>query len=194
MLATGSEDSVCRLWDLNEYKMLAYCQGHLDAVLGCAFTVDDRELITVSKDTFTRKWNIAICLEDLVVQQVRAEVIRAQVQLDVDIAKVDLRDEELKVAREKSELAQAKFDNLMSCEGDPDPKKVKEIQKEALVTQSKVKSAEQELVDAKGVVKDCLFEKDRKDEKLKQTVIKANEVREAEGEIRMLEMPVPVIK
>jgi len=194
MLATASEDKVCRLWDLKEYRMLAYCQGHLESVLGCAFTVDNRQLITVSKDTNSRKWNIGICKEDLVVQEVRAEVIRAQVQLDVDIVAVDTSEEKLKEAKTKMELAQAKFDNLMNCEGAPDPKKVKEIQKEALVTKSKVKDVEQELVDAKDVVKEHLAAKDSSDEKLLQTIIKANQIREAEGEIRLLEMPVPVIK
>ena len=56
-LATGSDDSVSRIWDAATGKQIAQCLGHTSKILSVAFRADGQRLVTASHDGTVRQWD-----------------------------------------------------------------------------------------------------------------------------------------
>jgi dynein assembly factor with WDR repeat domains 1 len=55
-LLTASEDTTCRLWDVEEGMELQVLKGHNDEIFSCAFNYEGDTIITGSKDNTCRIW------------------------------------------------------------------------------------------------------------------------------------------
>jgi WD40 repeat protein/transcriptional regulator with XRE-family HTH domain len=58
-LATASEDSTARLWDIATGQTIRTFTGHTDKIEGIAFSPDGKNLVTVSYDQTIRLWDVA---------------------------------------------------------------------------------------------------------------------------------------
>ncbi|MFK0730874.1 MAG: protein kinase [Gloeotrichia echinulata GP01] len=62
-LASGDDDKIMRLWDLNSKKLLTSPRGHTQAVKSVAFSPDGQTLATGSDDQTIKLWNLNTFLE-----------------------------------------------------------------------------------------------------------------------------------
>ncbi|MBW4563288.1 MAG: serine/threonine protein kinase [Mojavia pulchra JT2-VF2] len=64
-LASGNDDKLIRIWDLNTQKVLATLSGHSQAVKSLAYSPDGNILATASDDKTIKLWDINRFQEDL---------------------------------------------------------------------------------------------------------------------------------
>ncbi|MHC5773420.1 protein kinase domain-containing protein [Nostoc sp.] len=57
-LASGSDDKIVKLWDLNTHKVLASLSGHSQAVKSVTFSPDGQILATASDDKTIKLWQV----------------------------------------------------------------------------------------------------------------------------------------
>lgn len=57
-LATGSQDSIIKIWDLNSGKVIIDLKGHTDAVRSIAFSPDGKRLASGSWDGTVKIWDL----------------------------------------------------------------------------------------------------------------------------------------
>lgn len=62
-LASGDDDKIIRLWDLNTKKVLATLSGHSQSVKSVAFSPDGKILATASDDQTIKLWDVNTCQE-----------------------------------------------------------------------------------------------------------------------------------
>lgn len=55
-MLTASEDTSCRLWDVEEGVELQVLKGHSDEIFSCAFNYEGDTIITGSKDNTCIIW------------------------------------------------------------------------------------------------------------------------------------------
>lgn len=58
LFATGGEDNVVRLWDMRTCRTVATARGHSGSVKACAFSPDDKQLVSVGSDGNVFVWNV----------------------------------------------------------------------------------------------------------------------------------------
>lgn len=58
-IATGSEDSTVRIWDVASCRVLTTLTGHIDRVTAVAFSEDGRRLASGSHDGTVKAWDVA---------------------------------------------------------------------------------------------------------------------------------------
>ncbi len=63
ILACGSDDSIIRLWDLNDGQLLNYQFKHTNSVRSIAFTTTGHALISGGDDAIIRVWDLNTCQE-----------------------------------------------------------------------------------------------------------------------------------
>jgi len=56
LLATASDDNVCRVWEAGSWKELAVLEGHEDQVHDVTFTSDSKWLLSVGEDGTMKLW------------------------------------------------------------------------------------------------------------------------------------------
>jgi len=57
ILATGGDDHLAKLWDINTHKEITRCKGHKSLVMAVAFTPDGSRLATAGHDGAVHLWN-----------------------------------------------------------------------------------------------------------------------------------------
>jgi len=179
-----------------QFVMFANLYGHLGTVLGSAFSPDDRCLITTSEDTYTRKWNVEVCMNDLKVQHAREATRVASNHVDDCIKSIEAGE----IAIETGEDAHAKFEVKLSAfqkilakaDGGGDMKKLAELQKDVKTAFINVKELKVELQVLRDGFDDSVKNKAKIDEALKQIISEVNQTRKDAGEIRFIEEPIPV--
>ena len=64
-LASGGEDNVVRLWDINAAKQIANLRGHTSYIRDCVFSPDGNHILSASRDEQIKLWNPATYGESL---------------------------------------------------------------------------------------------------------------------------------
>lgn len=64
VLATGSMDKTCKLWDLEQGKMLMDLAGHQGEIISLSFTTEGDRVLTGSFDGTAKIWDLrsGICV------------------------------------------------------------------------------------------------------------------------------------
>ena len=58
LLASGSDDETCRIWDVNSGQLLKTISGHNYSVISVSFSADGKLLASGSSDKTCRIWDV----------------------------------------------------------------------------------------------------------------------------------------
>jgi len=188
VIAAGTKDGSCRLWNVQTAKLLSKFPTHPGPVHGLTFTSDDRHLLSVCEDTNTRMWDVDMCRADYIIRLAERKVQDTTIKLTEARQATETAEQQTTAAEKQdrdsaqklkmlSDLQQKAEEDGRAGSSKDEGKKLGELQKLCLTTKSNARKAKEHLNECQTTFDNLIEEQENNFRQFTGSIKAANELR-----------------